>query len=99
MYYSVSSELYEELAVRLREAIGAKNYFSGSVAFTSGEVECRLVTSVIVYRQRVSMPEGDCCAIANLVPVWWEFHTVGPEGETVNDLDFRELTRYVTSRC
>ncbi len=98
MYYSISSELYEELAARLVEAAGGSGYFSGSFGFTFGDVECRFVASVIIYRAVESRPEGLCDAIANLVPVWWEFHTVDADGEQLNDLDFQELTRYVTSR-
>ena len=27
--------------------------------------------------------------------VWWEFHTVGDEGECLNDFSFAEMTRYL----
>ena len=52
MMYSVSSELYLEVAARLAEAIGGGSYFSGSLTFPFGDMECRLTASVIVYRQR-----------------------------------------------
>ena len=55
MMYSVSSELYLEVAARLAEAIGDRD------------------------------------AIADLVPVWWEFHTVGSDGEALNDFSFSEV--------
>ena len=51
MSYSVPSELYREVALRLSEAIGSGGYFSGTLAFAWGEAECRLTASVIVYRQ------------------------------------------------
>ena len=35
MMYSVSSELYLEVAARLAEAIGGGSYFSGSLTFLS----------------------------------------------------------------
>ncbi len=95
MDYLISAELYRELAARLREAIGISNYFSGTIRFQSGDVECLLRTSVVVYRRRVSQPDGEYDLITNLVPVWWELHTAGPDGELLNDLDFRELTAYV----
>ena len=85
MMYSVSSELYLEVAARLAEAIGGGSYFSGSLTFPFGDMECRLTASVIVYRRR----ERD--AIADLVPVWWEFHTVGSDGEALNDFSFSEV--------
>ena len=89
--YSVSTELYEEVAVRLAEAIGGGSYFSGSLTFEWEGIECRLTASVIVYRRRESYPEGDRDAITDLVPVWWEFHTTGSEGEMLNDFTFSEL--------
>ena len=52
MMYSVSSELYLEVAARLAEAIGGGSYFSGSLTFLFGDMECRLTASVIVYRRR-----------------------------------------------
>ncbi|WP_273372239.1 hypothetical protein [Alistipes megaguti] len=91
MMYSVSTELYEEVVTRLVEAIGGGSYFSGSLTFDREGIECRLTASVIVYRRRESYPEGDRDAIADLVPVWWEFHTTGPEGEMLNDFTFSEV--------
>ncbi len=43
----------------------------------------------------MSLPEGDEERIADLVPVWWEFHTVAPEGEVLNDFSFNVLRDYV----
>lgn len=95
MIYSVSPELYRETAGRLVEAIGSENYFSGSLCFPFDGTDCRLTASVIVYRRRVSYPEGEANAVADLVPVWWEFHTVGEEGERLNDFSFSELKRWL----
>jgi len=58
MMYSVSSELYLEVAARLAEAIGGGSYFSGSLTFPFGDMECRLTASVIVYRRRGARPPG-----------------------------------------
>ena len=91
MMYSVSSELYLEVAARLAEAIGGGSYFSGSLTFPFGDMECRLTASVIVYRRRERLPEGDRDAIADLVPVWWEFPTVRSDGEALNDFSFSEV--------
>ncbi len=91
--YSVSSELYEQVAAALTEAIGTRSYFSGSVVASTDDAEWRLTASVIVYRERVSLPEGDADAIVDLVPVWWEFHTVAAEGEVLNDFSFARLRR------
>ena len=91
MIYSVSTEPYLEMAARLAEAIGGGSYFSGSLSFAFGDTECRLTASVIVYRRVERLPEGDRDVIADLVPVWWEFHTAGDGGEVLNDFSFSEL--------
>ena len=95
MIYSVSSELYLEVAARLLEAVGDSSYFSGSLSFPFGDAECRLTTSVIVYRRRERLPEGDRDAVVDLVPVWWEFHTTGEGGEVLNDFSFADLKAYL----
>ena len=91
MMYSVSTELYLEVASRLRDAIGDGSYFSGTLTFDFGGVGCRLTASVIVYRNQTRYPEGDRDEIADLVPVWWEFHTSDDGGEFLNDFSFSEL--------
>ena len=92
--YNVSSALYNEVTERLIERIGRNGYFSGSLEFESGGVECRLVLSAVVYRRRESMPEGEREVISDMVPVWWEFRTSTDEGETINDFSFGELRKY-----
>ena len=42
-------------------------YTSGSLTFPFGDMECRLTASVIVYRRREQLPEGDRDAIACLL--------------------------------
>ena len=95
MSYSVSPELYQEVAARLADAVDGENYFSGSLAFRFGDTDCRLTASVIVCRRRESLPEGDVDAVADLVPVWWEFHTADGEGEVANDFSFSEMKAYL----
>ena len=95
MMYSVSTELYREVAMRLADAIGGRSYFSGTLDFESGDMAYRLTASVIVYWERVRYPEGDRDEISDLVPVWWEFHTTGPDGEVLNDFSFSSLRSYL----
>lgn len=95
MMYTVSSELYRETAARLCDALDGESYYSGSLEFVFDGMECRLVVSVIAYRRRKVAPEGVTEPISDLVPVWWEFHTVGDEGECLNDFSFAEMKRYV----
>jgi len=95
MMYSISPELYRRTAERLDEAIGALDYFSGALEIPFGRVWCRLVVSVIVYRRRESLPEGDRRPVSDLVPVWWEFRTSDDGEEVSNDFSFSELKSYL----
>jgi hypothetical protein len=88
-------KVIHEAAARLSDAIDGGNYFSGSLAFRFGDTDCRLTASVIVYRGRLSLPEGGQHPVTDLVPVWWEFHTTQAGGEVLNDFDFSELKRCV----
>lgn len=87
----ISSEFYDEVACRLLDAIGSKGYFSGSIECEVAGIACRLTASIILYRTRDERPDGDRFPITDAVPVWWEFHTVTPEGEVINDFSFAEL--------
>ena len=92
MIYSISTQLYEQVADALLEAIGDRCYFSGAVEFTSEEgVVCRLVTSCVIYRTPSEMPEGEGSRVCSVIPVWWEFHTACAAGVLDNDFSFREL--------
>lgn len=93
MMYSVSDVLYDEVSARLREAIDGESYFSGSVETEFEGAECRLTASLILYRQRIVLPEGEMTTLADAVPVWWEFHTVIDGEERLNDFSFAELRR------
>lgn len=95
MMYTVSSALYRQTAAQLAEAIGSENYYSGSLVFSFDDAECRLTASIIVYRTRIVQPDATTDALSDLVPVWWEFHTVRNGEELLNDFDFAELRRYL----
>ncbi len=94
--YCVSSELYDEVAARLCDAIGSGAYFSGTIEFPHADVACRLTASLLFYRRCEIWPEGERSCITDVIPVWWEFHTVMPEGEVLNDFSFSELKRWLT---
>ena len=93
--YAVPDALYATLLVRLAEAIDARSYFSGTVVLRYGDAECRLTASLIVYRASYATPEGADEAIVDLVPVWWEFHTLFDGEEQLNDFSFAELRRRI----
>ncbi|WP_417012404.1 hypothetical protein [Alistipes sp.] len=89
--FRVSSELYDEIARRLREAFGGAGYFSGSVECAEGETDCRLTASLVLYHRRDEWPEGPQLRLTDAVPVWWEFHTVTDGVEVPNDFSFTAL--------
>jgi hypothetical protein len=58
--------------------------------------EARLTLSAIIYRRPEVLPEGSARPISDVVPVWWEFSTVGVDGAEVNDFSFSELKPWLT---
>lgn len=89
--YHILPELYDLTTERLLERIDRAEYFSGSVDFDYGDVECRLTASLIVYRRREVFPEGEFYTVFDLSPVWWEFHTTIDGEERLNDFQFTEI--------
>ena len=89
--YPVSTEFYRQVAARLSEAVGGRGYYSGSIEGETSGAAWRLTVSVIVYRSRLSQPEGVSEPVSDFVPVWWEFHTVAEDGEILNDFSFGEV--------
>lgn len=96
MLYSLSSKLYRLIAARLLEALADRTFFSGSLTVEYGEVDCRLTGSFIVYRTPLLLPEGTGSRIVDVVPVWWECHTLTDVGEVDNDFSFGELRPLLT---
>lgn len=91
MTYPIIPELYGIVARKLLDEIGEKSFYSGSFSFDYCSKECRFVASIVVYRSKVCLPEGDADRIDDLVPVWWEFHTSDQAGERPNDFSFPSL--------
>ncbi|MBO5832180.1 MAG: hypothetical protein J6Q95_02690 [Alistipes sp.] len=89
--YEFSNDVYVEVAERLMEAIGGRNFFSGVVTHYDGDVCCRLRTTVIVSRR--SLPSVDAPSSPEVVvkPVWWEMSTAEGGVEMDNDFSFGEM--------
>lgn len=92
---NINSDDYRRMADDLRDLVGDRDYFNGSVSIETEKWDGHLNCVLIVYRERISYPEGDCDEIADIVPVWWEFHTIEENGEVLNDFQFSELKRYI----
>ncbi len=85
MTYPIIQHLYETTAEKLLCAIGNRDFYSGCITFEYGSKLCRLIATLILYRQP-----------ADVVPVWWEFHTEDEHGgECANDFSFSELKPFL----
>lgn len=94
--YEISSELYLEVADQLLDHFGDGGYFSGAIELDHGDVECRMLLSAVIYRERVALPEGRTVErLSDAVPVWWEFHTFINGVEVLNDFSFSTLRNHL----
>ena len=66
MTYPIIPELYGIVARKLLDEIGEKSFYSGSFSFDYGSKECRFVASIVIYRSKECLPEGDADRIDDL---------------------------------
>lgn len=93
--YEISETTYRETACRLLTAIGGSEYFNGCV-----EVECEvfrgaLRCTLLVYREEVADHDATWSRITDIIPVWWEFESVGEYGSSLNDFSWSALREYL----
>lgn len=93
--FTISSQLYQEIASRLRDAVGRNSYFSGSLEFAFEGTDCKLTASLVIYRKNVGMPDCPNDVIDDVVPVWWEFATMRDGESVLNDFSFRDLKEFL----
>ncbi len=93
--YKIPSQIYEKTAQKLCDAIGSDNYFAGTLEFACEDVECRMLLTVMVYHRKADESEGGHKMIDDIVPIWWEFHTLIDGVEQINDFDFKLLKEFV----
>ena len=93
--YEVSDQLYLEVADRLRSRFGDGDYFCGRLDFEHEQVVCHMVLSAVIYHHIHRCERGDVRLISDVVPVWWEFHTILADGEVLNDFSFNTLREYL----
>ncbi|MBQ4279780.1 MAG: hypothetical protein IJC16_07505 [Rikenellaceae bacterium] len=87
--------LYRTVADKLREAIDGREYFNGSVRVDEEDGAGVLTCTLIVYRERVGEPTGSFERIREIVPVWWEYASYGPQGRRPDDFSWHELQSYL----
>ena len=93
--YDVLPELYQEVATKIIEQVGRRGYYSGTLDFEWESVECHMVLSAVVHRRTEQFPEGEKWLVADMVPVWWEFHTYVDGEEVLNNFSFNELREFI----
>lgn len=92
----VGAETYARTAQALYEEIGEAGYYNGSIEIEEPHFTATLTATLIVYRERERQADEPVAAISNMVPVWWEFRTIGPDGdEVLNDFEFQPLKEAV----
>lgn len=84
--YEISESINRRLAKMLIDEIGLSDFFSGAVTCYDGEVECRLVCTVVVRRSKHN-PR----AIVGIAPVWWDLHSTIGQKRLCNDFSFNEM--------
>lgn len=84
---------YDRVAEILRDAIGEREFFSGSVEYECDRFSSSLTATLLVYRTPGGYAAGNAARqIDDVVPVWWEFSTTVCDGTaTLNDFGFGEL--------
>jgi hypothetical protein len=85
------------VATHLVELVGQGGYYSGTIEFEFEELFCQMTLSAVVYHQSQPDVGYTHCAVADMIPVWWEFHTYRDEEELLNDFSFNELRCYIQS--
>ena len=93
--YDVLPELYQEVATKIIDQVGRRGYYSDALDFEWNGVECHMVLSAVVYRRTEQYPEGKSSVVADMVPVWWEFHTFIDGEEVLNNFSFNEMREYI----
>lgn len=89
--YEFSNDVYVEIAQRLLEAIGSRDYFNGVVAYDDEDVYCRLRTTVVVRTRRIPTLLPTIITEREIVPVWWDMTTEMGSEEITNDFSFGEM--------
>ncbi|MBQ7856456.1 MAG: hypothetical protein IJ348_05015 [Alistipes sp.] len=87
--YAISRETYADLARQICEGLSNPYYFNGEVSSDDGVAEHRLLATLIIYRRQVEPLGQEFDTITDIIPVWWECHTITDGGEVENDFDFR----------
>lgn len=93
--YEITPSVYLELAHLLSQQVADKEFFSGVVSCDDGDVQCRLVCTIVIARERWPQDGRAWRAIERILPVWWELQTIAGGELIANDFSFKTLCRAV----
>lgn len=88
--YETTSKIYRELAAQLIDEIGMRDFYAGAVVAHDGEVDLRLICTLIITHDR-----HEPARIVDIAPVWWELRSTCGAEELCNDFSFSELLTYI----
>ena len=91
----ITPNFYEHIAQVLLDQLYGQGYFSGSFEFDFDSISCRMVLSAVVHYHANDPSVGYAGGVKDIVPVWWEFHTITDEGEQLNDFSLNELRQLI----
>lgn len=94
---SITADQYATIAEAIKENANAAGYYNGAFDFTDKEDTMTIVFdgSVVLY-SRSSLEEwGWESSVVDAASIWVECHTIGEDGEVLNDFEFRKLTPYL----
>ena len=94
---TITSAHYCHVAEKIIEQTLGRNYFSGVFEFDLGELSARMIATLMIYHRKERLPQGEITLISDIIPVWWEFHTLIDDEEKLNDFSFNELREYIKS--
>ncbi len=87
--------LYERLGTLLLDEVDSKEYYSGDILFEDDQFDYTFNSTLLLRYAEHDYPEGITTELVDIQPIWWEFHSVGEDGEVLNDFDFTLLKRAV----
>lgn len=87
----ITPDFYEYIAQTLLDQLRGQGYYSGSFEFDYASFSCRMVLSAVIYYQPNDDSVGYLGGVSDVIPVWWEFHTIAEDGKLLNDFSFNEL--------
>ncbi len=88
---TINPTVYQQLGELLVECIGSMSYLSEDIFFEDSDYDYHFSATLIIRFVDELYPEGELSEIVEIIPVWWEFSSVGEEGEVLNDFDFNIL--------